>query len=283
LISGVSDTMQAMGGEGKLRLVNPQASLKTNTNRPFLSETGEGPGTLLALTGCPVKIVIMLMPREVPVMILPNATLFPQALLPLYIFEPRYRRMLADCLDSHRMLCVAMQRPGSTRETPAPVAGLGVVRVSVQHKDATSHLILQGLARVHLRETVCYKPYRQNRIELLNAPPCNTVALDALICKLKDLLEERVELGLPFPFPVAPAPDAGAAQVSGTPAAEVLKYLAAINDPEQLTDLVSCAVLPDARERQAILETVEVDIRLRRLIHFLLADLRRHDRNSGNE
>jgi len=225
----------------------------------------------------------MQLPSEVPVMILPNATLFPQALLPLYIFEPRYRKMLADCLASHRMFCVAMQRPGSTRETPAPVAGLGVVRVSVEHKDTTSHLILQGLARVQLRETTRYKPYRKNRIELLSVPPCDTIAVDALVGKLKDLLDERVKLGLPFPFPVAPAPDAEASKMSGITASEVLKYLGAIDDAEQLTDLVSCAVLPDARERQTILETVELDVRLRRLIHFLLADLRRHGKDSPDE
>ena len=67
----------------------------------------------------------MKLPREVPVMTLPNATLFPQALLPLYIFEPRYRHMLADALHSNRMFSVAMQKPGTEREAPSPVAGLG--------------------------------------------------------------------------------------------------------------------------------------------------------------
>ena len=218
----------------------------------------------------------MNLPPEVPVMILPNATLFPQALLPLYIFEPRYRKMLSDCLETHRMFCVAMQRPGATRETPAPVAGLGVVRVSVEHKDATSHLILQGLARVQICETVRYKPYRKNRIELLTPSQASGSATDTLVEKLKDLLEQRVRLGLPFPFPVAPAPAPGPSQPGGIPPAEVLKYLGAISDPEQLADLVSCAVLPNAAERQTILETVEVDSRLRQLISFLLADFRRH-------
>ena len=92
----------------------------------------------------------MKLPREVPVMTLPNATLFPQALLPLYIFEPRYRQMLADALHSHRMFSVAMQQPGTKRESPSPVAGLGLIRVSVGHRDGTSHLVLQGLARVEL-------------------------------------------------------------------------------------------------------------------------------------
>ena len=62
----------------------------------------------------------MELPDAVPVMTLPSATLFPQALLPLYIFEPRYRQMLADMLKSDRMFSVAMQKPGNKRESPCP-------------------------------------------------------------------------------------------------------------------------------------------------------------------
>src|SRR5208337_5533582 len=143
----------------------------------------------------------MKLPHEVPVMTLPNATLFPQALLPLYIFEPRYRQMLADALHSNRMFSVAMQRPGTTRETPSPVAGLGLIRVSVGHRDGTSHLILQGLARVELEEAVRYKPYRIQRIKPLKTPPCDNVTVDALVAKVRELLEERIQCGLLFSFP----------------------------------------------------------------------------------
>src|SRR5436853_288613 len=135
----------------------------------------------------------MKLPREVGVMILPNATLFPQALLPLYIFEPRYRQMLAD----------------------------------------------------------------------------------ALVSKVRELLEERINLGLPFPFPVM-SPE----QSKSTPAPpsfspkEILNYLDSITDPEQAVDLVSCAVLPGAAERQSILETVDVEVRLRRVNHFCRAEIR---------
>jgi ATP-dependent Lon protease len=217
----------------------------------------------------------MKLPREVPVMTLPNATLFPQALLPLYIFEPRYRQMLADALHSNRMFSVAMQKPGNTRETPSAVAGLGLIRVSVGHRDGTSHLILQGLARVELEEAVRYRPYRIQRVRPLQAPPCDNVTVDALLGKMRELLEERIALGLPFPFPVM-APDK--AEKGGTPPAipakEILSYLDTLADPEQAADLVSCAVLAGGAERQAILETVNVEARLRRLIHFLLAEIR---------
>jgi Lon protease-like protein len=218
----------------------------------------------------------MKIPPEVPVMILPNATLFPQALLPLYIFEPRYRQMLSDALHSHRMFCVGMQRPGTTRESAAPIAGLGLIRVSVGHKDGTSHLILQGIARVQLQEAVRYKPYRIQRINPLETPPCDNVKVDALVAKVRELLEERIKLGLPFPFPVM-SPDK-ATNATPTPPSfspkEILNYLDSISDPEQAADLVSCAVLPGAVERQCILETADVEARLRQLIHFLLAEIR---------
>ena len=215
------------------------------------------------------------LPREVPVMTLPNATLFPQALLPLYIFEPRYRQMLADALHSHRMFSVAMQRPDRVREAPLLVAGLGLIRVSVGHKDGTSHLILQGLTRVELEEPVRTRPYRVQRIRPLATPPCDTVAADALWAKVRELLKERLELGLSLPPPFLPQGKKGKpSQAPPFSSKEVTKYLDSIADPEQAADQVSVAVLKNAAERQAILEAVDVETRLRRLIQFLLRDIR---------
>src|SRR5437870_8942276 len=111
----------------------------------------------------------MKLPREAPVMTLPSATLFPQALLPLYIFEPRYRRMLTDALKSNRMFSVAMQHPGRSRETPCSVAGLGLLRVAVDHDDGTSHFILQGLAPIELGQTAHQSPSRAQQIRALPA------------------------------------------------------------------------------------------------------------------
>jgi len=56
---------------------------------------------------------VAILPEQAPVMPLPGAVLFPHALLPLYIFEPRYREMLAHALAHERMFCVALLRPGS--------------------------------------------------------------------------------------------------------------------------------------------------------------------------
>ncbi|HTO02917.1 MAG TPA: LON peptidase substrate-binding domain-containing protein, partial [Opitutus sp.] len=47
------------------------------------------------------------LPEELPVMTLPNVTFFPQAVMPLHIFEPRYRQMLRDVLAADRLFAVA--------------------------------------------------------------------------------------------------------------------------------------------------------------------------------
>jgi len=233
------------------------------------------------------KFVLMEIPSQVPVMTLPSATLFPQALLPLHIFEPRYRKMLADMLKGERMFSVAMQRPDRTREAPCGVAGLGLIRVSVDHNDGTSHLILQGITRVELRETVQYKPYRVYNIRPLQARTADSVVIDALIAKVQELVRKRIDVGpCPFPFPVLK----GAAEQASQSGAEnpkltakdILEYLENLPDADQIADLVSCALLPGPLERQTILETVEVDQRLKHLIHFLMNEISRCEREQGN-
>ena len=212
-------------------------------------------------------------------MTLPNATLFPQALLPLYIFEPRYRRMLAQVLDTNRMFAVAMQKPGRIREVPALVAGLGVVRVCVGHKDGTSHLVLQGLVRVELQETIRYKPYRVQRIRVLETPPVDSVAVDALVAKVRELLAQRLKLGLPYPFPpLSPreVEEESPPACSEFVAKDMLEYVGSLRNPEYVADLVSCAVLRGPERRQSILETLDIETRLRRLILFLLAEIKEY-------
>jgi Lon protease-like protein len=230
----------------------------------------------------------MEIPSEIPVMILPNAILFPQSLLPLYIFEPRYRQMLADSLHTHRMFSVALQRPGRRRETPAPIAGLGLIRASVANKDGTSHLILQGIARIKLTEAVRYKPYRVHRIRRLQSNAPDTVVIDALVAKTRELVNERLRQGLQLGAPtLAKMPRPKAAKTVDSLAAHTLqKFTEQIigqNDPEQLADMISCALLPSPLQRQTILETLDVENRLKHLIHFLMAEIDRHRKDAGHE
>src|SRR5262245_637465 len=108
---------------------------------------------------------------SVAVFPLPNVVLFPGARLPLHIFEPRYRAMMADVLagGSGRMV-VAQLAPGWQRDYAGqppmcPVAGIGRIERSEHNADGTYDLELLGLARVQLDELpMLDKPYRRVRV-----------------------------------------------------------------------------------------------------------------------
>ena len=221
-------------------------------------------------------------------MTLPNAILFPQALLPLYIFEPRYRQMLADALQSHRMFSVAKSKAGSDRETPSTIAGLGLIRASVLNPDGTSNLLLQGIVRVKLAETVQDQPYRVQRISPLQAEPADSVMVDALTAKVRDLIKERLSQGFQLTMPLvrqlskAQDPDELRTLTHCT-LKYFIKYLDQLEDPDQISDLVSCTLLSSTEERQTLLETVEVESRLKHLIHFLMAEIQSNRKDDGHE
>jgi Lon protease-like protein len=197
------------------------------------------------------------------VMTLPNATLFPQALMRLHIFEPRYRQMLEEVLHSHRMFIIAMRKPGSSREIPFTVAGLGLVRVCVKQSDGTSSLILEGISRVELIGTVRRTPFRVSWMRPLPTPCRDSVTIDALMAKVRDLVTERIEQELPTLHK----------GFKKLPVKKIVACLETLNDPDRIADLVSWSLLRGAAERQTILETIEVEARLKHLIHFLMAEI----------
>jgi Lon protease-like protein len=173
-----------------------------------------------------------------------------------------------------------MQKPASHRESPSAVAGLGLIRASVSNKDGTSNLILQGVARVQLVKTVKYRPYRVHRIQVLEPAVATSDQVNSLTAQVLDLVSERLKRGFQLPIHlVKNVADLKIPGLDGSLSSRALKdavnQLASLNDPEQLVDLVSCALLPGPLERQAILETIEVETRLQRLIFFLNQELRR--------
>lgn len=221
------------------------------------------------------------LPKTVGVMILPSVNLFPQAILPLFIFEPRYRRMLRDALDSHRMFCVAMQRPEANREAPSRVAGVGLIRAAVENPDGTSNMILQGVARVSLGRVRRLRPYRVHAIHPLVPAGVDSARIDALSVKVRELVGERFRKGLPAPLKFLG--DLSGTAPGGLPSVDqILNSLSDIGDPSVLADLVSCTLLSDPRQRQVMLETIDVETRLRYLICFLLREIEDSSKAGGS-
>src|ERR1700751_5573095 len=132
-------------------------------------------------------------------MALSNAVLFPHSLLPLYIFEERYREMLSHSLDGDRMFSVALVKRGieeaSGLEDLHPIAGLGLIRACVGNENGTSNLVLQGLVRIRLLGLVQERPFRMARVELVKSKAANLVETDALSVKVVEFCARIEELG----------------------------------------------------------------------------------------
>ena len=191
------------------------------------------------------------LPDQVPVMPLPGALLFPHALLPLHIFEPRYQAMLEHALREHRMFSVALIQPQRSQWSSTDdffhVAGLGLIRACVGRGDGTSNLILQGLRRVRFTGFEQSVPFPIAQIEPLESESTTSVETDALGAKVIELYSKLQSAGRQLPE-------------------KVDKYLADMSDMEMLADLMAATFVNDPFRRQELLEELSLNRRLRLVI-----------------
>jgi uncharacterized protein len=96
-----------------------------------------------------------MLPSEIPLFPLPNVVLFPGALLPLHIFEPRYRAMVADALDNDRLIGIVMLRPGWDPDYEGappvyPIGCGGFITHAEQLPDGRYNIMLRGLEKFRI-------------------------------------------------------------------------------------------------------------------------------------
>jgi Lon protease-like protein len=188
-----------------------------------------------------------------PVFPLPQTVLFPGALLPLHIFEPRYRTMIKDVLATNKALAIALIRETGERDAHRhphiePVAGVGLIIDHAELADGRYNILLRGRARVRLEELPFVPPYRRARATLLHSAPGEPPARDmaALLASAAAFAADIRARDSEFDFRIPPHTPAAAA-----------------------CDLAAHHLVLDARERQSILETLDVAVRVRRTTESL--------------
>lgn len=190
-------------------------------------------------------------PDAAGLMVLPWSTLFPGGLLPLRIFEERYRQMLRDALDSHRMFAIAhiADSLGETDFEWEPLGTLGVLRACVTNDDGTANLILQGVARVEFTNNNP-EPYPHADIEILRDSAETSPKVRKLHAKILSLVQK----------PSDDRPDLPPG---------FLDHLATIESPASLGDLVASTVITNPVHRRDLLAERNVPCRLELLVDYL--------------
>jgi uncharacterized protein len=192
-------------------------------------------------------------PLRIPIFPLPEVVFFPETVLPLHVFEPRYRQMITDCLAGDRWLGVAMLRAGWEKDYQGrppvhAVAGAGEIIQAEVLADGRYNVLLDGRARVRLLAEDppagrLYRVVRAERIEDQGPSPDDRTfpgRLQELRAAHARLL---MALGQSHPDVVGRLTVAGAS-------------------PGAVIDRIVSAVVPDAEVRQRLLEAVDVSERL---------------------
>jgi Lon protease-like protein len=205
---------------------------------------------------------------RLPIFPLSNVQLFPHALLPLHVFEPRYRELVRDCLAGDRLMAVAALEPGFESEYEGrppvkPICGVGQMIGHDLLADGRSNILLRGLSRVRiLEELPAERSYRLVRaVALDDDVPADfdlAPALHALVV-LTDELAHRLEDG-----------------------GDLLRALArSQTSPGALVDVLTAALVAEADQRQTLLETRDVRRRVETVTTHLGAVLARLSRSTG--
>jgi Lon protease-like protein len=185
------------------------------------------------------------LPDQTDVMILPWVSLFPGTLLPLYIFEERYKNMTQAALTGNRIFAIAHTYDDTTI---APIGGLGVIRACVMNADGTSNLVLQGLSRVEFSRLKS-SPRPRAVINILRDDQ-ETGDVRGIRSQISSNCENLLAEGFKTPEGFA-------------------DYLRSSISDSAFTDLIASTIISDASHRRTLFETIELKTRMSLLLEML--------------
>jgi uncharacterized protein len=190
-------------------------------------------------------------PLTLPIFPLPDVTFFPHTLLPLHVFEARYRAMVMDALARDRRLAVVKLRPGfeaayAGKPAVHAVAGAGEIVSWERLATGRYNILVKGEWRVRIESErpsdTLYRIVTAQRLDDV-AP---TTDASAALARIRDTCSRLL-------------------RALDRPADLLDTALAAGQPPGVIADRIAAAVVPDADLRQELLETFDVTRRLDRL------------------
>ena len=201
------------------------------------------------------------LPQRMPVMTLSGVVLFPKAMMPLRIFEERYKSMLSDRLNEDRIFAIVGERENVSKEEehlelPFGVATAGLIRVCKVNPDGTSFVLLQGLSRVRIKSIPQEIPYR-----ILEVEPVETVVEKSSIPLRKRIviqLQRNQNLG-------------------GEVTQEMFNFLNPLEDDVAFVDLTAYTLCKQTLRKQAMLEVQNLTKRATMLLDDLTRENDRLD------
>lgn len=186
-----------------------------------------------------------------------NTVLFPSQLLPLHIFEHRYRQMVADCLGAQLSFGVVLIRTGQEVGSIATPYSIGTTAKIVQSEtlpDGRLNILCVGEARFNILETHTDQPYLSGTIELWPWQPVQAQAVQSRMERIRTRLNRYLQL---------------LSKLISSPLQIDLP-----DDPANLANLAAAMLQIEAPEKQKLLSTISIDELLNRVDVLLAREVR---------
>jgi Lon protease-like protein len=194
------------------------------------------------------------LPDILPIFPLPNVVLTPNASLPLFIFEERYKQMVQDCIAGDRYLSVALLRQGWEQETgtprPYPVAGFGRIVHAARLPNDCMDIVIQGMGRIRMLDFHEERAYLRATVELVRP----TYASDENLTEQAEAMKQRF-LDL--------------LDLKRVTASDVRMSLRLLASPIDLVFFILARLPLDPYTKQEILQTAAVDEQITQIINIL--------------
>ncbi len=193
-------------------------------------------------------------PDELPILPLRGVVIFPSAIVPLLISRGSSLKVVEQALGGDRMLGVMAQKNPEDEEPQAP--GLfsrgtaGRILKMLKYPDASVRILVQGLRRIETVEYTQHTPFFRARVHHLADISEPSKDLDALQAHMVNQFAKFVSM-VPF------LPD------------ELQVVVMNIKDAGKVTDLVASNLNVSLEEKQELLSTLEVRLRLEKLSTIL--------------
>jgi Lon protease-like protein len=186
---------------------------------------------------------------NVPIFPLPDTVFFPHTLLPLHIFEPRYKALISDALAGDKMLGIVQLRPGWHDDyfgTPPIYKMLGVGKIVEVDKfdDGRYDIVLSGMYRTQVRQEISGEHYRRAEVEVIDdlVPPGKKQEVEdvhTILLRIYEKLSDALPEGL-----------------SILPGVDIYTL-----SPGMLVDVMTSLLVDDSYERQSLLAEPDVSRR----------------------
>ena len=192
-------------------------------------------------------------PSELCILPIRNAVIYPYMIVPLIVSHPKSMKLVDDVMNGNRLLAFVSQKHQEIEyASPDDLYSVGTAAsiVEIMRLNDSVQLFVQGLARTQIVDYIQTDPYLLANIKIIPEENPLNLKAEALKRNIKEIFIKVASLDDNLPD-------------------ELGMIVREIENPSKLTDLVASNLEVSISERQAILETVDLNERMELLMRTL--------------